>query len=402
MAQFRYRAVSASGELLRGEMQAASADEVITRLQDQGHVALDAQPAGAATGLGQWLRRGPLDAAALAQFTLQLGTLLHAGQPLDRALSLLAELPEGAQARHLIERLRERVRGGAALSQALEDEHGAFSRLYVSLVRAGEASGRTDEALLRLAEHLERTAELRGAVINALVYPAFLLVGVFGALVLLLTYVVPQFVPIFASMDVPLPWITRAVLALGDGLRHWGWLLLVALIAAGFGLAARLRDPAQRLAFDVRLLRVPVLGSLLLKIETARMARTLGTLLGNGVPLLAALTISRQVAGNRALDAALGEAIEAVKQGLGLSAALAPTQRLPRLALAMMQVGEESGTLEAMLLRVADTFDTETRRSVDRLLAALVPVLTVVMTVLVGLIMLAILLPLLSLTSGIQ
>jgi general secretion pathway protein F len=348
------------------------------------------------------LKRGPLSGEQLALFTHQLATLLGAGQPLDRALGILLELPESERARKLVERVRERVRGGTPLSQALDEEHGVFPRLYISLVRAGEAGGSLEETLRRLAEYLERSQQLKGSIINALIYPAFLMVGVFGSLVLLLAYVVPQFVPIFEDMQVPIPFITQAVLALGSLLQSWWWAIALVL---GVGLVvwrARLRDPAARLAWHARLLRMKLAGPLLLKVETARIARTLGTLLRNGVPLLSALTIARQVTGNTALDAALAGAAEQVKEGGGLSVALGQAQQFPRLAIQMVQVGEEAGELDGMLLKVAETFDQESRRSIDRLLAALVPALTIVMTVLVAIIMAAILLPLLSLTSHIQ
>jgi general secretion pathway protein F len=192
------------------------------------------------------------------------------------------------------------------------------------------------------------------------------------------------------------------VLTLGNGLQAWWWLIAVLLIGGILIWRARLRDPQARLAWHTRLLGLRVVGPLLLKVETARIARTLGTLLKNGVPLLSALTIARQVTGNLALDAALSAAHEQVKGGAGLSLALGQSKLFPRLALQMVQVGEEAGQLDGMLLKVADTFELESRRSIDRLLAALVPTLTIVMTVLVGVIMAAILLPLLTLTSSIQ
>ncbi|WP_243043141.1 type II secretion system inner membrane protein GspF [Dyella sedimenti] len=405
MSQFRYRAVNAAGDVLQGQMEAASVEEVVSRLQDQGHTPLEARAAeagGSGRGLAGLFQRGPLSGDQLAQFTHQLATLLGAGQPLDRALGILMDLPEGAHAQALIERVRDRVRGGTPLSQALEEEHGVFPKLYLSLVRAGEAGGSLDDTLRRLAEYLERSQQLRGSIVNALIYPAFLLVGVLGSLLLLLAYVVPQFVPIFEDMQVPIPWITQAVLAVGNTLQAWWWALGLAVVLGALAARARLRAPATRLAWDARLLTLRVVGPLLLKVQTARIARTLGTLLKNGVPLLSALGIARQVTANRALDQALAQAAEQVKDGAGLSFALGQTQRFPRLALQMVQVGEEAGQLDTLLLKVADTFELESRRSIDRLLAALVPALTIVMTILVAIIMAAILLPLLSLTSNIQ
>jgi general secretion pathway protein F len=405
MSQYRYRAVSDSGEVLQGEMEAASVEEVIARLQDQGHTPLEAAPAneaGGGSGLAALFKRGPFTGDQLAQFTHQLATLLGAGQPLDRALGILMDLPEGVRAKLLIERVRDRVRGGTPLSQAFDEEHGVFPKLYVSLVRAGEAGGSLEDTLRRLADYLERSQQLRGSIVNALIYPAFLLVGVLGSLVLLLAYVVPQFVPIFQDMQVPIPLITQVVLAVGGVLQSWWWLLAIVLGGGAFMWRARLREPAARLAWHARILQMRMIGPLLLKVETARIARTLGTLLKNGVPLLSALTIARQVTSNRALDEALEQAAEQVKGGAGLSLALAQSQRFPRLALQMVQVGEEAGQLDTMLLKVADTFELESKRAIDRLLAALVPALTIVMTLLVAIIMAAILLPLLSLTSNIQ
>jgi general secretion pathway protein F len=405
MSQFRYRAISAAGEVLSGRMEATSLEDVVARLHDQGHTPLEAAPAdgeSTGSGLAAMFRKGPFTGDQLAQFTHQLATLLGAGQPLDRALGILLDLPEGERAKNMVERIRDRVRGGTTLSTALDEENGVFPRLYVSLVRAGEAGGSLDETLRRLADYLERAQALRGSIINALIYPAFLMVGVLGSLVLLLAYVVPQFVPIFADMQVPIPFITQVVLAMGTAISDWWWAIVGLLAVLATVLRLRLRDPDTKLAFHGRLLTMRVAGPLLLKVETARIARTLGTLLKNGVPLLSSLAIARQVTGNRALDLALEQAADRVKGGAGLGAALAQTERFPRLALQMIQVGEEAGALDAMLLKVADTFDVEAKRAIDRLLAALVPTLTIVMTVLVAFIMAAILLPLLSLTSNIN
>jgi general secretion pathway protein F len=378
---------------------------VVSRLQDQGHTPLDARAADSSVGGGGiagWFKRDAFTGDQLAQFTHQLATLLGAGQPLDRALGILMDLPEGASAKQLIERVRDRVRGGTPLSQALDDEHSVFPKLYISLVRAGEAGGSLEDTLRRLADYLERSQQLRGSIINALIYPAFLMVGVLGSLLLLLAYVVPQFVPIFDDMQVPIPLITQIVLAIGSTLQTWWWAIGVLLILGVLIARSRLRDPVTKLAWHTRLLTMKVVGPLILKVQTARIARTLGTLLKNGVPLLTSLGIARQVTANKALDLALAQASEQVKEGAGLSFALAQSQRFPRLALQMVQVGEEAGQLDTMLLKVADTFELESRRAIDRLLAALVPTLTIVMTVMVAFIMAAILLPMLDLTSHIQ
>jgi general secretion pathway protein F len=405
MALFRYKALSTTGEALDGQMEAANADEVIVRLQDQGYLPVEARRAeegGEGFSLASIGRRKTLGDAQILQFTQQLATLLAAGQPLDRALGILLDLPESAEARKVIERIRESVRGGAPLSTALEQQHGLFSRLYVNLVRAGESGGGLDGALRRLADYLERSAELRSRIVNALIYPAILIVLVLGSVVFLLTAVVPQFQELFESLDVELAWYTNAVMASSAGIRQ-GWpLILAALLLLGWWLNGRLRDPGWRLRMDQRLLASRLTGSLVARLDTARLARTVGTLVGNGVPLMTALNLGRNVLSNRVLANALDAAAAEVKSGAGLGYALGRTKLYPRLAVQMIQVGEESGELDAMLLKVADTFDLETRNAIDRLLALLVPALTVLMTVVVGALILSVLLPIYDLTGSLR
>lgn len=403
MPTFRYKALSNSGETLDGQMEAASREDVIARLQDQGHLPVEARradEAGQGAGLFSGLGRKDLDAAQIRQFTEQLATLLGAGQPLDRALGTLLELPENDAAKKIIERIREAVRGGAPLSTALEQQHGLFSRLYVNLVRAGEAGGGLHNSLLRLAEYLGRSAELRARLINALIYPVLLLAVVGGAVVFLLMFVVPQFQALFDNLEAELPWYTQALMATSTLLRDWWWLALAAVVLALFWLNSRIMDPAFRLALDQRLLGSRLLGSLVARLDTARLARTLGTLVANGVPLLNALNLSRPVLVNSWLAKALEQATGEVKTGSGLGYALGRQKCFPRLAVQMIQVGEESGELDTMLLKVADTFDAETSNAINRLMALLVPALTVVMTVVVAGIILAVLLPIYDLTGS--
>ncbi len=403
MALFRYKALSSTGEALDGQMEAASADEVIVKLQDQGYLPVEARRAeegGAGFSLASVGRKKTLGNEQILQFTQQLATLLAAGQPLDRALGILLELPETAEARKVVERIRESVRGGAPLSTALEEQHGLFSRLYVNLVRAGESGGGLDSALRRLADYLERSRELRGRVVNALIYPVILVVLVGASILFLLTAVVPQFQEVFASLDADLAWYTKAVLAASTGIRQ-GWpLLLAGALLLAWWLNGRFADPAWRLRLDQRLLDWKLTGSLVARLDTARLTRTLGTLVGNGVPLMNALNLSRNVLSNRVLANALDAATAEVKSGSGLGYALGRQKLYPRLAVQMIQVGEESGELDTMLLKVADTFDIETRNAIDRLLAVMVPALTLVMTAVVGAVILSVLLPIYDMTGN--
>ena len=403
MALFRYKALSANGEPLDGQMEAGNADEVIVRLQDQGYLPVEARRADERVEGFSLLAIGKkreLSADQVLQFTQQLATLLGAGQPLDKAMGILLELPETGEAKKVLERVRESVRGGAPLSVALEQQHGLFSRLYVNLVRAGESGGGLDDALRRLADYLERSRELRSRVINALIYPMILIVLVLVSVVFLLVAVVPQFEALFTSLNAELAWYTVAVLGLSSALRNGWWVFLLVAILAGWWLNGKMADPVWRLKLDGWLLNNRYFGTLIARLDTARLSRTLGTLVGNGVPLLTALNLSGNVLSNRVLANALEAASSEVKSGSGLGYALGRQKVFPRLAVQMIQVGEESGELDSLLTKVADTFDIETRNAMDRLLALLVPALTILMAVIVASIILSVLLPIYDMTGN--
>lgn len=405
MPLYRYKALNARGDVLEAQMEAASEAEVVARLQEQGHLPMEAKLASEGGGLGAFktlLQPNAFAGQRLVLFTQQLATLLGAGQPLDRALTILLELPDEDKARNTVADIREAVRGGAPLSTALERQHGSFSRLYINMVRAGEAGGSLHDTLQRLADYLERSRALKARVVNALIYPAILLAVVGLAMLFLLGYVVPQFSQMYESLDVTLPWFTRIVLAIGQFVAGW-WLALVVIPAALVLWAERRRrDTAFRDRFDAWILQRRLIGPLLARLETARLARTLGTLLRNGVPLLGALGIAGKVLGNRALAADVQGAADAVKNGRALSASLGAGKRFPRLALQMIQVGEESGALDTMLLKTADTFEAQTAQALDRMLAALVPAVTLVLAAVVGAVIIAVLVPLYDLAGAIN
>ena len=405
MTLFYYKAVTPAGEVLEGQFDLGSRDDVIGKLQDAGNIPLEVREADggdSASLFAALFKKKTLRQAQIVPFTQQLATLLGAGQPLDRALQILLDQPESDKARRMLERIRDEVRGGTPLSDSLEAEQGTFSRLYVNMVRAGEAGGSLHDTLARLADYLERSAALRSSVINAMIYPAFLVGMVLVSLMVLLVYVVPQFAPMFADMNVEMPLITKVVLAVGSALQSFWWLILIAIVLGIGWLRRQMAEPVARLGIDERLLRMRVVGDIVRKIETARIARTLGTLLKNGVPLLSGLTVARNVMTNTALAEVVATATEEVKTGGGLAHALAQSKRFPKLAIQMISVGEESGELDAMLLKVADTFDVEVKNTLDRLLAALVPATTIVMTVVVAMIMLAIVLPIMNIAGAVK
>ncbi len=404
MPLFRYKALSSAGENLTGQMEAASPDEVIARLQEQGYLPIEAQRSDNLSEQGSlfsFLKKSEMSDAQVLQFTQQLATLLGAGQPLDRALGVLLELPESASAKKILERIRESVRGGGTLSNALEQQHGLFSRLMVNMVRAGEAGGGLQVSLTRVAEYLERSREFRMKLINALIYPCILMLMVVIAFFLLFTLVLPQFESLFEDFGAEVPWYTTALMWVSHVVRDWWWVPIPVLIIGGYWLQQQWKNPAWRLAVDQRILNSKLFGPLVARIDTARFARTLGTLVQSGVPLLNALNLSRPVLFNNVLGQSVDVAANEVKTGSGLAYALAKQKSFPRLAVQMVQVGEESGELDTMLLKVADTFDTEANHSISRLMAALLPVLTLLMTLMVFCIILAVLLPIFNLTGAV-
>ncbi len=402
MPLYRYKALNSRGETLDGTMDASSEADVALRLQEQGHLPVETRLASEARGVDDWkalFKPKPFSGQRLVQFTQQLATLLNAGQPLDRALTILLDLPEEPEAKRTITEVRDAVRGGSPLSAALERQHGTFSRLYINMVRAGEAGGSLEDTLQRLADYLERARALQGRVVNALIYPAILIVMVGASLLFLLGYVVPQFAAMYESLDAELPVFTKIVLGAGEFVRDWWILLLIVPVLVAYAFWLKLQDARFRARFDGWLLQRRFIGQLVARIETARLARTLGTLLRNGVPLIGALAIGRNVLGNLALSADVDTAATEVKNGVALSTALGRGKRFPRLAIQMIQVGEESGAMDTMLLKTADTFEQQTGQSLDRLLAALVPAITMLLALIVMVVILAVLVPIYDLTS---
>lgn len=400
MPVFEYKAVAPSGDTVQGTMEAPSMDMVILKLQEAGNIPLQAREAGGGLGLGSLkLSRKGMNKREVAQFTQQLSTLLGAGLPLDRSLQVLMELAENDRVGRTVTEIRDRVREGGSLSDALEERHGTFSRLYINMVRAGEVGGTLDSTLARLTDYLERSRELRDSVVSALIYPVLLLLLAAGSLILLLVYVIPQFTPIFEELGGDLPMITKVVLGAASVLQSFWWALIGITVFVVVQFRRMLENPEKRFSWDSRVLRMRWVGDLVGKLETARLSRTLGTLLTNGVPLLSALSIARNVINNTVLRKDVEDAALQVKTGGSLARNLASSGRFPRLALQMISVGEETGQLDAMLLKVADTYDNEVRNTIDRLLSIFTPVVTMLLAALIGTIVLSVLLAILSIND---
>jgi general secretion pathway protein F len=396
MARYMYKAVKLDGEEVEGEQEAVDEAALVARLQGEGLIPLVTRPAGGLTARLARRRRKELTAKDIEVVTRQLATLLESGLTLDRSLQVLADLSTDDTVIRVLADLQDRVRGGATFSAALEAQGGQFPKLYVNMVRAGEASGALDEVLTRLADYLERSAELRGTVSSALVYPMILLVIAGLSVIMLLVFVVPQFTVLFEDMGAALPLPTQIVVSTGDLFRNYWWALLVIIAVIAVLTERWLQDPDNRRRFDFKVMSLPLFGDLIWKMETARFCHTLATLLKNGLPLLSGLNLAKQVISNRKIGEGLDQVAEDLKHGRGIAGPLQQHEVLPQLAQQMIRVGEESGTLDAMLAKVADIFDRETRTAVQRMLTLLEPMLIIGLGVIVAGIIISILMAILG------
>lgn len=396
MPLYHYKAVKLDGEVQEGALEASSEDELNRKLQKAGLIPIRTRAAGGVNSLLERRKNRGFGSKEVLLVTRELATLLEAGLTLDRSLQILIDLADTEEKARLLGALQEAVRGGAVFSNALERHPEIFPKLYVNMVRAGEASGALDAVLSRLADYLEQAQALRETVKSALVYPSILVVVAALSLVVLLMFVVPQFKQLFADLGAALPLPTQIVIGIGDLFREYWWALvaLTALITAG--VARAMQNPNLRYQWDLRVLHAPLFGELLWKLETARFSHTLATLLKNGLPLLSALNLSKEVVVNRRIVELLGETAEELKHGKGLAGPMLNRDVLPKLALQMIKVGEESGSLDAMLGKVAGVYDQETRATVQRMLTLLEPILIIGLGVIIAAIIMSILLAILA------
>lgn len=400
MPVFVYRAADQRGKTIAGVMEAADSRAVVERLHREEYYPIEVAPQAERPALWPRLLERGVSTRDLVAFTQQLATLFESGLPLDRSLAVLEELAPTERLRTIVGDLLKSVRSGASLGDALAKHHPRpFSRLYINMVRAGEKGGVLEVTLRRLAEFLEAAQEFRDAVVSALLYPV-LLAGTGGAaIVFLLAYVIPRFADIFADLGQAIPLPTQILLTVSTGLATYWWaLVLVGLLGALAGRVA-LGTAEGRLAWDRTKLRLPLVGAVILKAEVARFARTLGTLLRSGVPVLTALAVVREMLGNRLLALAADRLQEGVKQGAGLAAPMGESGVFPPLALHMVRVGEETGRLEDMLLKVADAFEADVRTTVKRLIGLLEPAIILSMGVLVAFIVVAMLMAIFSINE---
>jgi len=395
MARFRYTALDRAGKAVSGEIAAEDADEVTRRLRDLGYFPTDIGEAAqvALARPGRLRASRGLSTTDIVILTRQLSDMTAASLPMFRSLSVLVEQADKSALRELVEAIRSDVQEGRPLSEALERHPRYFHDLYVNMVRAGETSGHLDAILLRLADFLEKSQQRRSQVISALMYPAVLITVAISAVSFIIGYLIPKLAALFSELGQTLPLATQALLIIANVVSKTWWILALLIAALVVAMRWYARTSAGRERLDLLTLRAPLLGPVWHKMAISRLARTLGTMLTGGVPILTALEVSGNAIANRPLVRAADQVREEVRQGARLAGALEHAGVFPPLLIHMVAVGEETGQLPEMMIRVANSLDFEVDSTLGRLTTLLEPFIIIVMGVIVGFIVLAVLLP---------
>ena len=400
MPVFAYRAADRRGQTIDGVMESVDARAVIERLRKEAYFPIKVAVQAERAALFSFGGASRVRARDLLALTQMLATLFEAGLPLDRSLSILEELAPSPRIKTIVTDLLHSVRGGSSLSEALAKHHPRpFSRLYINMVRAGEKGGVLEVSLRRLAEFLEARAAFGDAVKSALAYPLVITTVGAAAIVFLMTFVIPRFATIFNDLGQAIPLPTQILLSVSAAVQSYWW--VGATLALGAVLAWRIwtSTPQGRVRWDELVLRMPIVGSLATKIETARFARTLGTMLRSGVPVLGAMAVVGDMMSNQSVGIAVARLADGVKRGGTIAVGMQEHTMFPALATHMVRVGEETGRLEEMLLKVADTFETDVRIEMKRVLGLLEPAIILGMGVLVAFIVVAMLLAIFSINE---
>ncbi len=398
MPSFSYRAVGRAGEMMRGEIEALSREAVLAQLHGEGAVPLQvsAQRAGGLVWNMQLFAGRDIGPSAVAEFVTRLATLIGAGVPLESAVAILADAAANGR---VVKAVLARLRNGAALAEAMASEGKSFPPLVISMVRAGELGGSLPLTLTRLGEYLRRSEAARQQIRSALIYPAILLLAASASVVLVFTAVLPALRPMVEAGGGVQSVTVRLAFATSDFFARFGWLLLVLAVAATVAGRRMLRSPAGRKRLDGLLLRVPFLRLAMIRADFSRFARTLGTLIGGGVPMPVALEAAQRVVSNTVLATALDVVTRTVREGGGVADPLAASGLFPDMAVQIVRIGETTGQVDTMLLQVAEIMEQDLSRDTARALALLVPLITVGLGVLVAGIVASVMLAVLSIND---
>lgn len=406
MPVFSYKATDASGKVVKGTLDAGDERTAAAKLQDSGFIPMQIRPGGRAMGRMRFRRFEGLHgllhrvgAKDVMLFTQDLSALLKAGLPLDRVLGILMDTSEKQAMRDIVEDILKTVQGGSDLSNAISKHSGPFSDFYINMVRAGEAGGVLEAVLDRLGLFLESSQELKDFIKSALVYPVFLVFVGGVSIIILMTFVIPKFSMIFSDLGASIPLSTQLLIGTSAWLKSYGWTLIVGICAMVIGYGRFAGTPSGRLRIDRFKLRFPIMGDLIRKIEVARFARTLGTMVRSGVPILQALRLVKEIIGNQVISRALDQVHNRVKEGDRLSRSLENAGVFPFLAIQMITVGEEAGKLEEMLLRVAENYEKVVKNLVKRFVSLLEPMMILCMGLVVGFIVISMLMAIFSMNE---
>ncbi len=406
MPVFEYKGVTSQGKKVSGVQDGDGLKSVKAKLKKDGIIVLEIRESSSARaarkGTVSFTIGNRVKLSDLANATRQLATLLSSGLPLMDSLTVLVEQEEVAGLKSALSSVRDAVREGSTLADALKANPKVFSQLYMNMVSAGEASGTLEITLDRLADFLDEQVRFRGRISAALAYPAFMTIIGVGMLFFIFSFVMPRIVGMFQDMKQQLPFITILLLAIVKFLSTFWWALLLAVAVGAYYFRRYARTQAGRENIDARLLRLPVFGNLIRMIAVSRFTRTLGTLLQSVVPTLAALDIVKSVVGNSVLANAVQQARENVREGEPIADPLKRSGLFPPVVVQMVAVGEKSGELEKMLLKISDSFDRTVETRLTALMALLEPVIILTMGLIIGFVVIAIMLPMLEMSSGVR
>ncbi len=394
MAIFSYKATSFQGSIVEGIIEASDEKSAIEKIRNSGYIPLKVSISKEEVKKGLSLRSKK---GNLIVFTSELSSLLSAGLPLDRSLNILSEISEDRYMKKIIQSILKSIREGNSFSEALQKHPDIFPRIYVNMIKAAEAGGVLNVVLDKLNEYLESSQELKDHVFSAMIYPTILLFTGSISIIILLTYVLPKFSVIFSEMGSALPLPTEILLSVSDFLKSFWWLIGGLILSGFFLLKLYIRKPSGRYKWDS--LKLRLFKDIIIKLETVRFCRTLGTLLKSGVPLLQAINNSKKVINNQLIASKVDMVYRGAKEGQGVFIPLQRTKMFPDLALSMVKVGEETGQLDDMLIKVAITYEKSLRLTIKRFISLLEPFLILFMGLIIGFIVIAMLMAILSITE---
>ncbi len=421
MATFNYEAMNSSGQSVKAEIDAESNEDAVKKIRAQGYFPTKvkekaskkkvAKKGGGPADIGPLtpkrkmpLAFGGVSGKQLVGFTRQLATLQDAGLPILRSLQILEQQQKPGLLKAIIGGVQDEVEGGGSLSEAMSKYPRAFDKLYVNMINAGEAGGVLDIILNRLADFMEKAEKLKKKVIGAMIYPAVVISIAVAVVSMIMIFVIPKFKEIFNDFGLKLPPVTQVLLTISTWFaEQYGWAyLLAAPFVIWMTLKLIRRSDGGRYATDLILLKIPILGSIVGKSSIARFTRTLGTLISAGVPILDAINITKETSGNEVYARALAKVHDAIREGESMAEPLRQTKVCDAIVVNMVDVGEETGDLDKMLMKVADNYDSDVDVLVSSLISILEPVMVVVLGVIVGFIVIALFMPMVTLIQGVS